>query len=174
MISGDKDCTQRNRSSKKSKRRRKAMKKTICLVGIGILLVSMVLMGCAPVKTTITKSNLSALKGTWEGWTTFSSVQTNPILTTLQITNDTVPVQGRITLNNLPRGVAVLFPADAVTAGGNVTIDFKNGLISDQGTLIGQTGQNFLEFTLLAGEKMKMNGWFYYNGTKGTVDLTKK
>jgi len=151
------------------------MKKAICLVGMGLLLVSMVWVSCAPMqKTVITKSNLSTLKGTWQGWTTFSSVQSNPILTTLQITNDAVPVQGNITLNNLPDGVALAFPADAKTAGGNVTIDFKNGLITDQGTLIGQSGQNFLELAYYAGEKMKMNGWFYYYGAKGTVELTKK
>jgi len=151
------------------------MKKAICLVGMGLLLVSMVWVSCAPMqKTVITKSNLSTLKGTWQGWTTFSSVQSNPILTTLQITNDAVPVQGNITLNNLPDSVALAFPADAKTAGGNVTIDFKNGLITDQGTLLGQSGQNFLELTYYAGEKMKMNGWFYYYGTKGTVELTKK
>ena len=151
------------------------MKKAICLVGMGLLLVSMVWVSCAPMqKTVITKSNLSTLKGRWQGWTTFSSVQSNPILTTLQITNDAVPVQGNITLNNLPDGVALAFPADAKTAGGNVTIDFKNGLITDQGTLIGQSGQNFLELAYYAGEKMKMNGWFYYYGAKGTIELTKK
>ncbi len=151
------------------------MKKTICLVGMGLLLVSMGWVSCAPMqKTVITKSNLSTLKGRWQGWTTFSSVQSNPILTTLQITNDAVPVQGNITLNNLPDSVALAFPADAKTAGGNVTIDFKNGLITDQGTLIGQSGQNFLELAYYAGEKMKMNGWFYYYGAKGTIELTKK
>ncbi len=151
------------------------MIKSICFVAIGLFLVSMVWVSCAPLqKTIITKSNLSTLKGTWQGWTTFSSVQSNPILTTLHITNDTVPVQGNITLNNLPRVVASIFPADAKTAGGNITIDFKNGMISDQGTLIGQTGKNFLEITLSAGEKMKLNGWFYYYGFKGTMDLTKK
>jgi hypothetical protein len=150
----------------------KAMKKTIYLVGVGLLLVSMALLSCAPTKTVITKINLPVLRGKWQGWTTFSSFPSNLILTTLEINNDTVPVQGRIILNNVPGGLAVLFPPDAVTAGGDVTIDFKNGMISDQGTLIGQTGQNFLELTLLAGEKM--NGWFYYRGTKGTVELKKK
>jgi hypothetical protein len=151
------------------------MKKTICLMGMGLVLVSMVMMSCAPVqKTIITKSNLSTLKGTWEGWTTFSSIPSGPVRTTLEITNDIVPVQGRITLNNLPDGVASVFPADAKTAGGDVTIDFKNGLISDQGTLIGQSGQNFLELTYYAGEKPKFGGWFYYYGTRGTVELTKK
>jgi len=151
------------------------MKKVICLVGVSLFLVSMVWVSCAPVqKTIVTKSNLSALKGTWQGWTTFSSVPSNPILTTLQITNDTVPVQGNITLNNLPDNVALIFPADAKTAGNNVTIDFKNGMITDQGTLIGQTGQNFLELTYYAGEKPKFDGWFYYYAAKGTVSFKKK
>jgi hypothetical protein len=151
------------------------MRRVLCLAGVSLLLVSMVLVSCAPVqKTMVTKSNLSTLKGTWQGWTTFSSVQSSPIRTTLQITNDTVPVRGNITLNNLPGAVASIFPADAKTAGNDVTIDFKNGMISDQGTLIGQTGQNFLELTLSVGEKMKMNGWFYYYGAKGTVELTNK
>lgn len=151
------------------------MKKTIYLAGMGLLLVSMVWMSCAPVqKTMVTKSNLATLKGTWQGWTTFSSVQSSPIRTTLEITNDTVPVRGWITLENLPGAAASIFPADAKTAGNDVTIDFKNGMISDQGTLIGQSGQNFLELTLFIGEKMEMNGWFYYWAAKGTVELTKK
>ena len=151
------------------------MRRVLCLAGVSLLLVSMVFVSCAPVqKTMVTKSNLATLKGTWQGWTTFSSVQSSPIRTTLQITNDTAPVRGSITLDNVPDGVASIFPADAKTAGNNVTIDFKNGMISDQGTLIGQSGQNFLELTLSVGEKMKMNGWFYYWAAKGTVELTKK
>ena len=151
------------------------MKKTISLVGIGLLLVSMVSVSCAPMpKTVITKSNLPALKGNWQGWTTFSSLPSAPVLTYLQFTNDTVPVQGSITLNNLPDNVALAFPADSKTAGGNVTIDFKNGMITDQGLLIGQSGQNFLELTYYAGEKPKIDGWFYYYGSKGTVEFRKK
>jgi len=151
------------------------MKKVICLAGIGVLLVSMAFVSCAPVqKTIITKSNLSTLKGTWEGWTVFSTFQANPVLTTMEIENNTVPIKGKINLFNLPQKVADNFPGVPLSAGNNITIDFANGEISDQGTLIGQTGKNFLELTLLAGEKMKMNGWFYYYGSKGTVELTKK
>ena len=153
------------------------MKKLICLVGIGVFFVSMVLAGCASLqmqKTPVTKSNLSTLKGKWEGWTTFSSFQSNPVLTTMEINNDTVPVQGKITLNNLPDRVAALFPASAVTAGNNAIIDFNNAKISDQGTLIGTSGENFLELTYYAGEKPRFDGWFYYYGTRGTVTLNKK
>ena len=151
------------------------MKKIICLVGISVLLISIAFVGCAPTqKTMITKSNLPTLKGKWEGWTVFSTFQANPVLTTMEIDNDTVPIKGRINLFNLPQKVADNFPGVPLSAGNNITIDFANGEISDQGTLIGQTGKNFLELTLLAGEKMKMNGWFYYYGSKGTVELTKK
>ena len=151
------------------------MKRTICLAGMGLLLVSMVMVSCAPMqKTVLTKSNVSALKGNWEGWTTFSSVQSAPVLTTMQIMNDTVPLAGNITLINLPDPVASIFPADAKTAGGNITIDFNNGRITDQGTLKGQRGENFLEMTYYTGEKLKLNGWFYYYTTKGTVEFTKK
>jgi hypothetical protein len=95
-------------------------------------------------------------------------------MTTLEFNNATVPLQGRITLDFATApGVASVFPADAKTAGNLAIIEFKNGMISDQGTVIGTTGKNFLELTLRSGEKMKMNGWFYYYGTKGTMEFTK-
>ncbi|HUL36409.1 MAG TPA: hypothetical protein VLW47_01895 [Thermodesulfobacteriota bacterium] len=151
------------------------MKKTICLVGIGLLLVSVVLVSCAPgQKTLITKSNVATLRGTWEGWTTFSSFQGKPVLTSMEINNDTVPIMGKIILNNLPQPIANIFPGTVLSASNNVTIDFANGEISDQGTLINHGGKNFVELTLYAGEKMKVNGWFYYYGAKGTMELTKK
>ena len=151
------------------------MKKVIRLVGLGLVLVSITFLSCTPVqKTIITKSNLSSLKGTWEGWTVFSTFQANPVLTTMEIDNDTLPIKGKINLFNLPQKIADNFPAVPLSGGNNITINFANGEISDQGTLIGQTGKNFLELTLLAGTKMKMNGWFYYYGFKGTVELTKK
>jgi hypothetical protein len=155
------------------------MKKAICLVGIGLLLVLMVLLGCASMmpgpKIAITTSNVSTLKGKWSGWTTFSSYPDKPVITTLEFTNATVPLQGAITLdfNNAP-GIAAVFPAEAKARGGTLAIiEFKNGMISDQGTVIGTTNQNFLELTLRSGEKMKMNGWFYYFGTRGVMEFTK-
>ena len=154
------------------------MKKTICLVGIGLLLVSVVLPGCASMgpgpKTAITTSNVSMLRGRWSGWTTFTNYEDTPVITTLLFTNATVPLHGSITLDfgNAPR-VARVFPADAKTGGNLATIQFQNGMISDRGTFIGTTGQNSLELTLRSGEKTKMTGIFYYYGTRGTVDFTK-
>ena len=154
------------------------MKRAICLAGIGLLLVSLVSPGCASMtrgpKTVITTSNVSMLQGRWSGWTTFSSFQTKPVITTLEFTNATVPLNGRITIDfgNAPQ-VANVFPADAKTGGNLAIIQFKNGMISDQGTVIGTTNQNFLELTLRSGEKMKLNGWFYYFGTRGVMEFTK-
>ncbi len=94
------------------------------------------------------------------------------MLTTMEIDNDIVPLKGKINLINVPDKIAATFPGVALPAGNNITIVFANGEISDQGTLIGQSGKNFLELTLSAGGKM--SGWFYYYGSKGTVELTKK
>jgi len=151
------------------------MKKKIGLVGVGLLFVSMVLLSCAPgQKTVVTNNNLSTLKGSWEGWTSFSAASVRPVLTKLEIYNTSIPLVGLITIYNIPESIANVMPAAALPVGNNVTINFKDGKITDQGTIIGQSQGNFLELALYAGEKMKMNGWFYYYGIKGTMDLTKK
>jgi hypothetical protein len=134
------------------------------------------LLSCAPgQKTVVTNNNLSTLKGSWEGWTSFSAASVRPVLTKLEIYNTTVPLAGTITLYNIPQQIADVIPSSELPVGNNVTINFNNGKITDQGTIIGHgTMGNFLELTLYAGEKMKMSGWFYYYGIKGTMDLTKK
>lgn len=150
------------------------MKKTICFMGMGLLLVSMVLVSCAPMqKTIITKDNLSALKGTWSGWMVTASNLT--ALATLEIYNDTVPVKGKITLENIPQPIADYIPADEFPPGAKqAVIPFNNGKISDQGTLVGQSGMNFLRLTYYAGEKPKLDGWFFFYGLEGTLTVNKK
>ncbi len=143
-----------------------------------LLFISIALAGCAsmapPQKTIITKDNLSALKGTWSGTSSFSSASTHPIPTNLEFTNDTIPMQGTINLYGLPGVLVDLFPSESLSMGGNFTLHFKNGHISDKGTLLGTSGQNFLELTYYAGEKPRIDGWFYYYGANGTMSLTKK
>ncbi len=153
------------------------MKKRICLVGIGLFLVWAGLLSCAgaPVeKTMVTKNNLSALKGAWEGRTSFKAIPNSSVLTDFVISNDTVPIQGSITLYNLPAGVANMVPNEELSVGNNLTVNFKNGHISDQGTILGTSGQNFFELTYYAGEKPRLDGWFYYYGANGVVTLTRK
>ena len=153
------------------------MKKAMGLVGFGLLLVLVGLLSCAQVpveKTIVTEGNLSALKGTWSGWTSFKGLASSSVLTNLEISNDTVPIQGTITLYNLPQGVANLFPNESLSLGNNFTLDFKNGLISDKGTIIAESGKNSLELAYYAGEKPRVDGWFLYYSANGTMTLTKK
>jgi len=153
------------------------MKKTICLVGVGLLLVSMALAGCASVapvqKTMVTKSNLPALKGTWSGWTTFSSLPGTPVPTDLVIYSDTVPIQAKMTLIGIPEGVAANWPIN-LSASNSATFETKNMRISDQGTLTATADENFIHLTYYAGEKPKLDGWFFYFGSRGTMSVTKK
>ena len=152
------------------------MKRMICMIGISLFLVSMVLAGCAsmaPVqKTTLSTNDLSALKGTWQGWTTFSSFSSTPLMTTIEITNSTIPIQGKVSFPNVPMGAAAALPGVFVTGGLNV-LEFSAGKISDQGTLIAGNGSNFCEFTYYAGAKPKLDGWFFYNGARGTLSVSK-
>jgi hypothetical protein len=149
--------------------------KTICMVGIGLFFVTMLLTGCAsmsPVqKTILSTADLSALTGTWQGWTSFSSYQ-SPIMTTLEISNSTIPLKGGVLFPNVSSGAAAALPNVFSTAGSNV-LEFSTGRISDQGTLIAGNGSNFVEFTYYAGAKPKLDGWFYYNGARGTLTVTK-
>jgi len=151
------------------------MKKTVCWVGMGFLFVMMTMISCAPIqKTIIATSNLPLIKGTYEGWADFGIGQSRPVLTQVRISNDTVPIQGSITFNNVPEKVAAAIPADTKTAGNDITVLFTDGKISNQGTLIAQSGKDFFELTYYGGEKPKIEGWFYYWALKGTFSVTKK
>lgn len=152
------------------------MKKKICLVGMWLVFVSLLLLSCTSAqKTIITKETLPTLQGTWGGWTSWSNAQVRPGLTNLQINKTTIPIAGTITWDNVPQQIVNTLPSSTLPAGNYITINFNDGQLTDQGTISVQLGMgNFFEFTLLAGEKMKMNGWFFYYGIKGTMDLTKK
>jgi hypothetical protein len=151
------------------------MKRTICLVAMGLVLVSMALMSCAPAqKTIITNSNLPGLTGKWEGWVNFGIGGGPGFMCNLVITNDTPPIQGSVTFVQLPGQLAMIFPADTKSADNSVTVNFRNANISNHGTLIAQNGENLLELTYYGGEKPKIQGWFYYWATKGNFDVSKK
>jgi hypothetical protein len=151
------------------------MKRTICLAALGLVLISMAFTSCAPAqKTIITSSNLPTLKGKWEGWVNFGLGGGPGFMCNLVITNDTPPVQGSVTFVQLPQSLAMVFPADAKSADNSVTVNFRNANISNQGTLLAQSGENSLELTYYGGEKPKIQGWFYYWATKGNFEVSKK
>ncbi len=152
------------------------MGKVIRFVGISLLLVSIVWMGCSSVKTkptTITKSNVCLLKGKWEGLTTFGGVASNiRVPTTLEIYNNTVPLKGKLTMHNLPPAVSNLFVPRPNTLSGNATIEFGDGNINERGNLVGKQGENYFELTLMMGPKMRMDGWIYYLSLNPSVTLS--
>ncbi len=153
------------------------IKKNRCFMGIGLLFVWILMTGCASTpKTAITETDLPHLRGTWSGWTTFSSRQSEPVVTTLVISSDTVPIGGRFILHNFPGPVrkAMNIPLENVTADNSITIYFKNAEITGKGTLINRNGQDYLELTYYAGEKQKLEGPFYFFGATGEVTLSKK
>ena len=74
--------------------------------------------------------------------------------TQLEIDNNTEPIQGEWMIGNVRFGPAVVVGA---SPGSTVTIDFKNGHISDQGTFLIIEGNNFVELTLYNGGKKPMD-----------------
>jgi hypothetical protein len=114
----------------------------------------------------IAAKDLAALKGTWEGMLTFDVNVNCPAK--LEILNTAVPVQGKITLSNVPEQIT----QQLGTMGGTKTIENNDGKITTQGSLMWAGDKNFFEVFLKS--KNKMDGWFYHNGARGTVSLTKK
>jgi hypothetical protein len=151
------------------------MKRAFCLAAMGLVLISMVLMSCAPAqKTIISNSDLSSLVGRWEGWVNFGMGGGAGFMCNLVISNATPPIQGSVTFVQLPNQLAMVFPADAKSADNSVTIDFKNATLSNNGTLVAKSGENTLELTYFGGASPKIQGWFYYWATKGNFEVTKK
>jgi hypothetical protein len=152
------------------------MGKAIRFVGISLLLVSTIWMGCSTTKikpTPITKSNSCLLKGKWEGSTTFGSVaNTTRVPTTMEIYNDTVPMKGKLTMHNVPPAVFNLFVPKPKTLSGDATIEFGDGNINERGNFVGKQGENYFELTLAIGQKLKMDGWIYYLSLNPSVTLS--
>ena len=161
--------------TKKTKKGGEAMGKAIRFVGISLLLVSTIWIGCSLTKTkptTITKSNTCLLKGKWEGVTSFGSVANNVrVPTTMEIYNDTVPLKGKLTMHNVPPAVFNLFVPKPNTLSGDATIEFVDGNINERGNLVGKQGGNYFELTLVVGPKLRMDGWIYYLSLNPSLTL---
>lgn len=151
------------------------MGKVIRFVGISLLLVSTIWMGCIYSKmnpTTITNSNTCLLKGKWEGLATFGGVANRiRVPTTMEIYNDTVPLKGKLTMHNVPPAVSNLFVPRPKTLSGDATIEFGDGNINERGNFVGKQGENYFEFTLVIGPKLRMDGWIYYLSSNPSVTL---
>jgi hypothetical protein len=158
------------------------MKKIPCLIGVLLVLVEALIAGCATVPTTttiLTRNNLSILEGRWEGSAVFAGgVRTTA---TLDIYNNSLPLRGKVSIQNIPREAANIFPAGF--EGSEWESYFDTGTITDGGGLmIRGRGGNFGEFSLIEGEskrsvlegESKLDGWFYLWGAKGATTLHKR
>ncbi len=139
------------------------MKKIICLIAVALMIASVAL---AAGKIKIAPDKIGTLKGTWEGTLTFAVGNTCPAK--LEILNDTVPVKGVFTIMNLQDAAAQML---GVTTGSYSGTN-DEGKVTTQGSIMWAGPKNFFEF-FLTGDK-KGEAWFYFNGARGDVTLTKK
>jgi len=139
------------------------MKKIICLVAVALMIATV---AYAQKALKIDAKNLAAMKGTWEGTLTFDVGVNCPAK--LEILNAAVPVQGKMTLWNVPDQIS----SQLATTGGTKTWENPDGKITTQGSLMWAGDKNFFE-VFKKGDK-KVDGWFYYQGARGTFVATKK
>jgi len=140
------------------------MKKIIFLWGVILLIISMALVGYAKMeKIAISKDNLAELKGEWIGSRTIGPGTVKN--TDLEILNDTLPLQVKLTFYDVKK------PGKAFTT---EIRDFK-GKINDQGNLFHKGPDNEVELSLYNDDgKMKLEGTYYWFGSKGTMSFKKK
>ena len=139
------------------------MKRMIFSWCIILVLASMVFVSYAKMeKTAISEGNLADLKGKWVGSRTVGMMTSN---TDLEISNDSLPVQVKLIFYDVKK---------ARKATTTEIKDFK-GKINDQGNLFHKGPDNEVELSLYKDDgKMKLEGTFYWFGSKGTMSFEKK
>ena len=170
------------------------MKKILCLIAVFLLLAEAIIAvrtTAQTTKTILTKDNLPILQGRWEGPVVFGvGVRTTLIL---DIYNNSLPLRGKIFIQNIPEDAANIFP-DGFEGSGWESY-FDTGTITDKGGLIiTGRGGNFGEFTLKEGKskdsliegrskdsqdsliegESELDGWFSLWGAKGTATLHRR
>jgi hypothetical protein len=140
------------------------MKRMIFSWCIILVLASMVFVSYAKMeKTAISEGNLADLKGKWVGSRTVGMMTSN---TDLEISNDSLPVQGKLIFRD------IVIPGRPVQT---AIIDFKNGKINDQGNLLIIGPNNEVELSLYKDDgKMKLEGNFSWMVSRGTMSFKKK
>jgi hypothetical protein len=130
-----------------------------------LVFASMVFVSYAEMqKIALSKDNLADLKGKWEGSRDVGG--RIGVSTDLEISNDTLPVEGKFTFYNVRKAGG---KSDTTEVRG-----FK-GKINDEGNLVFKGPNNEGELSLYKDDgKMKLEGHFYWSGSKGTMSLKKK
>ncbi len=137
------------------------MKKIILFSAIALLCASVVF------AAGITKKNLAALKGTWQGSATSGAGLSVDVK--LEIMNDAEPLQAKITLTKIPEKAKAEYAVQDPAVG-----ESNNGKITSAGTIMftGASPSNFFEITSIKDNKI--SGWCFFNGFKANVTATKK
>ena len=140
------------------------MKRMIFSGCIILVLASMVFVSYAEMqKIALSQGNLADLKGKWVGSRTLGPGTVKN--TDLEISNDSLPVQVKLIFYNVRR------PGKMDTT---EIRDFK-GKINDQGNLFHKGPDNEVELSLYKDDgKMKLEGTFFWFGSKGTMSFKKK
>lgn len=140
------------------------MKRIIFLGGVILLIISMALVSYAKMeKISISESNLVDLKGKWIGSRIGGGG--NRLNTDLEISNDSLPVQGKFIFYDIMRRGRQ----------GETEIRDLRGKINDQGNLLFKGSNIEVELSLYKDDsEMKLEGNFFWTGAKGTISFTKK
>ena len=136
------------------------MKKIVCVVGIVMLFASLVF------AAGISKKDLAGLKGTWEG-TASAGAGGGSVKATLEIMNDTEPLQGKLTFTNIPQGARTTYRIDETVTG-----ESNDGMITSAGTIMFTGSNGFFEITSIKDNTLK--GWGFFKGFKANITAKKK
>jgi len=132
---------------------------------LSLFIGAFLLSACASVpKTIISSSDVSVLKGQWEGardmiWGRYRSFDH----TVLEIYNDSIPLKGKIS-------IAFMDGTDPRE------YSFENGIIDAQGNLFVQLQMDVRFILSLYREenKIKMDGYYTHRGNEGRLTLYKR
>jgi hypothetical protein len=144
------------------------MKKIICLTAVVLMVVSVAF---AAGKMQIAAKDLPGLKGTWVGMLDFGDVGGRAASSncTLEILNDKVPVQAKLTVLNVPDFVA----PHLGTMSGKNEFNLNDGMITSQGSILWISPEKNV-FELSMGREKYLDATYWYRTIKGTALLEKK
>ena len=144
------------------------MKKIICLAAVVLMVVSVAF---AAGKMKIAAKDLPGLKGTWTGMLDFGMIgdQVASSNCTLEILNDKVPVQAKLTVLNVPDYIA---PHLGIMSGRN-EFNLDEGQITSHGTIFWLSNEKNV-FEVSRGREKYLDATYWYRTIKGTALLKKK
>lgn len=144
------------------------MKKIICLAAVVLMVVSVAF---AAGKMKIAAKDLPDLKGTWTGMLDFGMIgdQVASSNCTLEILNDKVPVQAKLTVLNVPDYIA---PHLGIMSGRN-EFNLDEGQITSHGTIFWLSNEKNV-FEVSMGREKYLDATYWFKWIRGSAILKKK